>query len=180
MLNLMPPRELDCRAMRRRIHVTGLLLLAAFACGREGVTNDSATTMVPPPVDSGFAAVSDSEWVEIKGPTLIGFYPVRTNEQLERDAGLATALDDFAYHIGTAMDSLYAAGFTVHYRGGDTLWLRTATARWRFVRPADSAEVGYVMSDSARNMSVMYGVRTYVDLIEYAHEFKRTGQVRPR
>ncbi|HEX6941796.1 MAG TPA: hypothetical protein VF128_02645 [Gemmatimonadaceae bacterium] len=167
--------------MPRRIDVIGLLLLSAFGCGREGVTNDSAMTAVPPsPIDSGFTSVSDSEWVEIKGPTLVGFYPIRTNDQLERDADLATALDDFSYHIGTAMDSLYAAGFTVHYRGGDTLWLRSATARWRFVRPADSADVGYVMADSARNMAVMYGVRTYVDLIEYAHEFKRTGQVRAR
>ena len=167
--------------MPRRIDVIGLLLLSAFGCGREGVTNDSAMTAVPPsPIDSGFTSVSDSEWVEIKGPTLVGFYPIRTNDQLERDADLATALDDFSYHIGTAMDSLYAAGFTVHYCGGDTLWLRSATARWRFVRPADSADVGYVMADSARNMAVMYGVRTYVDLIEYAHEFKRTGQVRAR
>jgi|SoiMethySBSTD1v2_1073268.scaffolds.fasta_scaffold657667_1 hypothetical protein len=167
--------------MPRRIFVIGLLIIPAFACGREGGTADSATTEVPTPrIDSGFASVSDSEWVDIKGPALVGFHPIRTNDQLERDADLATALDDFAYHIGTAMDSLDAAGFTVHYRGGDTLWLRSAGARWRFVRPADSADVGYVMADSARNMAVIYGVRTYLDLIEYAHEFKRTGQVRPR
>ena len=78
------------------------------------------------------------------------------------------------------MDSLYAAGFTVHYRGGDTLWLRTTSARWRFVRPTDSSDVGYVMTDSTRQMAPIYGVRGYVDLIEYAHEFKRTGTVRPR
>ena len=167
--------------MPRRIDVIALFLLPTFACGREGQTNDSATSVIPTPrIDSGFASVSDSAWVDVKGPVLVGFYPVRTNDQLERDADLATALDDFAYHIGTAMDSLYAAGFTVHYRGGDTLWLRSATARWRFVRPADSADVGYLMADSARNMAAIYGVRTYVDLIEYAHEFKHTGGVRPR
>jgi hypothetical protein len=158
-----------------------MIVVAAFACRRGEATADSQTTVASPSViDSGFAAVADSEWVNIAGPTLIGFYPVRTNEQLERDSGLATALDDFSYHIGTAMDSLYAAGFTVDYRGGDTLWLRTATARWRFVRPADSSDVGYVMTDSARHMAPIYGVRGYVDLIEYAHEFKRTGTVRPR
>lgn len=158
-----------------------MTVVAAFACSREGATVDSATTDVSlPSVDSGFASVADSQWVVVNGPTLIGFYPIRTNEQLERDSDLATALDDFAYHIGTAMDSLYAAGFEVHYRGGDTLWLRTASARWRFVRPADSSDVGYVMADSARNMAPIYGVRGYVDLIEYAHEFKRTGMVRPR
>ena len=166
--------------MPRRIDVIGLLFLTAFACGREGVTEDSATTVSSPPIDSGFTSVSDSVWVDVNGLTLVGFYPIRTNDQLEKDADLATTLDDFSYHLGTAMDSLTAAGFTIHYRGGDTLWLRSASARWRFVRPPDSADVGYVMSDSARNMAVMYGVRTYVDLIEYAHEFKRTGQVRSR
>src|SRR5688572_25198155 len=167
--------------MPRRIDVLVFIFLPAFACGRERVTDDSATTVsTAPPMDSGFTSVSDSAWVDVHGLTLVGFYPIRTNDQLERDADLATALDDFSYHIGTAMDSLHAAGFTIHYRGGDTLWLRSASARWRFVRPPDSADVGYVMSDSARNMAVMYGVRTYVDLIEYAHEFKRTGQVRPR
>jgi hypothetical protein len=153
-----------------------LLLAFAVACRRDGGAADSATASASPSsIDSGFAAVPDSAWVEVKGPTLVGFYPIRTNEQLERDEGLATALDDFAYHIGTAMDSLYAAGFTVHYRGGDTLWLRTTAARWRFIRQADSSDVGYVMTDSARRMVIIYGVRGYVDLIEFAREFKRTG-----
>lgn len=92
--------------------------------------------------------------------------PIHEIRDTDVAADVATALGDFSYHIGTAMDSPYTAGYTVHYRGGDTLWLRSATARWRFVRRADSAEVGYVMSDSARNMAVRYGVRTYVDLIE--------------
>ena len=166
--------------MTRRIHLLVFAVLAV-ACRSENAATDSVDTpTLDPSADSGFAAVADSEWVDVKGPTLVGFYPIRTNEQLEKDEGLATALDDFAYHIGTAMDSLYAQGFTVHYRGGDTLWLRTPSKRWRFVRDADSAEVGYVMSDTARNMAILYGVRGYVDLIEYAHEFRSTGKLRPR
>ena len=165
--------------MTRRIPLF-LLVILATACRSENTAADVVDTPRAPSVDSGFAAVADSVWVDIKGPTLVGFYPVRTNEQLEKDQGLASALDDFAYHIGTAMDSLYAQGFTVHYRGGDTLWLRTPSQRWRFVRDLDSAEVGYVMSDTARNMAVLYGVRGYVDLIEYAHEFRSTGRLRPR
>lgn len=166
--------------MTRRLVVNGLLFFTALGCGREGVTSDSATVPPTTAIDSGFASVADSAWVDVSGPTLVGFYPIRSNEQLERDPDLATALDDFSYHMGSAMDSLYAAGFTVHYRGGDTIWLRNAASRWRFVRSPDSSDVGYVMSDSLRNMAVIYGVRTYVDLIEYSREFKRTGQVRPR
>ena len=165
--------------MTRRIHLL-LLAVLSTSCRSENTAADVVDTTLAPSVDSGFSAVAESIWVDIKGPTLVGFYPVRTNEQLEKDEGLASALDDFAYHIGTAMDSLYAQGFTVHYRGGDTLWLRTPSQRWRFVRDVDSAEVGYVMSDTARNMAVLYGVRGYVDLIELAHEFRSTGRLRPR
>jgi hypothetical protein len=141
---------------------------------------DSAPANASPVVDTGFATVAESAWVNVKGFNLIGFYPIRTNDQLEKDADLATVLDDFAYHIGTAMDSLIAEGFTVDYRGGDTLWMRTGTDRWRFVRPTDSSDVGYVFTDSLGRVTAVYGVRTYMDLIEYVHEYRRTGQIRPR
>ena len=166
--------------MTRGFPAIALFLFAASCRGESGTSETPDTSTRVPATDSGFATVSDSAWVDVKGPTLVAFYPVRTNEQLEKDEGLATALDDLAYHIGTAMDSLYAQGFTVHYRGGDTLWLRTPTHRWRFIRDADSAEVGYAWSDSARNMTILYGVRGNVDLIEYGREFRATGRIRAR
>ena len=73
------------------------------------------------------------------------------------------------------MDSLLAVGFTVRYRGGDTLWMRTGNVRSRFIRAPDSATVGYVLTDTLGRHAVIYGVRTNIDLVEYAHEFKRTG-----
>lgn len=132
------------------------------------------------PTDSMFAAVADSAWVPVEGLSLIAFYPIASNDSLEADEGLATALDDLSYHIGSAMDSLMAVGFTVHYRGGDTLWLRTGTKRARIVRMRDSASVGYVFADTLGRRTLLYGVRSNIDLIEYAHEFRATGQIRPR
>ena len=164
-----------------KIGVALLAFAALLSCQPTHATVDSATaTAAESPVDSGFASVPDSAWVDVQGATLVGFYPIRSNEQLENDSDLATALDDFAYHIGAAMDSLIAAGMTVQYRGGDTVWFRADETRWRVARHPDSADVGYVFADTARNTSLVYGVRTYVDLIEYAHEFTRTGRVRPR
>lgn len=103
-----------------------------------------------------------------------------SNDSLEADAGLATTLNDLSYHIGTAMDSLMTAGFTVQYRGGDTIWLRTGNARSRVVRARDSATVGYVFADTLGRRAVLYGVRGYADLVEAAHEFKRVGVVTPK
>jgi hypothetical protein len=157
------------------------LALLALACrpGTAGDTDRDRSGSVPA-ADSGFTAVAESAWVNVTGTILIGFHPVVTNEQLEKDEDLAAALDDFAYHIGTAMDSLTAAGATVHYRGGDTVWMRSGAARWRFVRSRDSADIGYVFTDSLRRLAPVYGVRTHQDLIEFVHEFRRTGAVRSR
>jgi len=138
------------------------------------------TASASPSVDSAFSAVPDSAWIDVRGLTLIGFYPIRTNEELERDEDLATVLDDFSYYLGTAMDSLTAAGVTVHMHGGDTTWVRTDSSRWRWIRTPDSADVGYVFFDEHRRTAVLYGVRTTDELIESAKEFRATGAVAPR
>jgi len=155
--------------------------VCAAACetsGREDQPRQPAP--VGAVLDSTFASAPDSAWVAVDGPTLIAFHPVVSNDSLAADQGLATALDDLAYHIGTAMDSLIAAGFTVQYRGGDTLWVRAGRVRSRFVRSSDSATVGYLFADSRGGRAVIYGVRGYTDLIQYAHEFKRTGTLKAK
>lgn len=160
--------------MRQRFSTWLALLAVPLACESDAAPGASDTRAV---ADSGFAAVAESAWVDVSGLTLVGFYPVKTNEQLQLDVDLATALDDFAFHIGSAMDSLVATGVTVHYRGGDTVWFRTPSRRWRFARSPDSADIGYVLTDTLLQPAVIHGVRTYVDLIEYAREFRRTGRV---
>jgi hypothetical protein len=172
------PEEGPLRSLPRIGALLGTLCAAACKPAVPGVAvSDTASAAVT--VDSGFATVPDSVWVVVSGPTLIGFHPVVTNEQLEADEGLAAALDDLSYHVGTAMDSLLAAGFMVQFRGGDTLWMRAGKVRSRFVRTPDSATVGYVFADTLGRRAAVYGVRTYVDLVAYAHEFKRAGRINP-
>lgn len=130
--------------------------------------------------EPAFSALPGTVWVEVRGPTLVAFHPAKSNAEVEADTGLAVALDDLSYHLGSAMDSLLAAGFNVRYSSGDTVWMRAGSVRTRFVRAPDSATVGYVFTDALGRRAVLYGVRTYVDLIEYAHEFKRTGAIAPR
>jgi hypothetical protein len=170
--------------MKPCIWFTLLLHVTAQACTsgeRDGAPSvDSASPIETAIVDSGFATVAESAWVDVSGRSLIAFYPVVSNDSLAKDEGLASALDDLAYHIGTAMDSLIAAGLSVTYRGGDTLWIRSGSDRWRFIRPSDSSDVGYVFTDSLRRVVPLYGVRGFTELVEYAHEFRRTGEIRPR
>jgi hypothetical protein len=166
------------------------MLAAAFlACGSTPDVPDPAPTPVPAAaaestivIDSnaGFDGVPDSAWIDVKGRLLVAFHPVVSNDSLEVDDDLATALGDLSYHVGAAMDSLHAAGYTVRYSGGDTVWLRLPHERRRVVRHADSAQVGYVFADSLGRRAVLYGIRGYADLIQYAREFRGTGTIRGR
>lgn len=150
-----------------RIGKAALLGLLLVACAGQSIKRPSQE----------FAQMPDSAWIDVNGPTLVGFYPIVSNAELDADDDLATVLDDFAYHFGTASDSLQAQGYAMSMRGGDTIWLRTAARRWSVVRAADSAAVGYLFADAQARHVTIYGVRTYVDLIEYGHAFRRTGRI---
>lgn len=162
---------------QQRLIITVLLVLAVTAaCNRTSRDEAGARYSRLPAIDASLASVPESAWIDVTGPTLIGFFPDVSNQQIDSDQNLATALDDFSYHIGMAMDSLHSEDFTVRMQSGDTLWLRTRTHRWHFVREADSSDVGYLLTDLQRRHVVIYGVRTSIDLIASAAEFRRTAR----
>ena len=141
---------------------------------------DSAPAQVATIPSAAAAEAPDSTWIVVAQPTIVAFHPLATNEQLEADEGLASALDDLAFHLGTAMDSLVARGVAVRYQPGDTVkLLATAAAPYVFVRDRDSADVGYVFADAAGRRAIIYGVRSHFDLIGYADTFRRTGTLPP-
>lgn len=165
------------RHTRCRACLASLALLAA--CGAPSpdrtpeVVADPAAQM-PPPRDPP----PDSTWVAVTGPTLIAFHPIATNDELASDEDLATVLDDLAYHVGSAMDDLVAMGVTVRYEAGDSVRMWRPEPRvW--VRTADSAAVGFLFVDALGRQAVLYGVRTNIELVEYARTFIRTGALRP-
>jgi hypothetical protein len=132
------------------------------------------------PAEPALREVADSASVDVTRPAIIAFYPIVSNADLEADEGLASMLDDFAYYLGTGMDSLEAAGFRVSYHAGDTVRIRAGRENSRFVRHPDSAVVGYLFADHSGHLAVVYGVRTDGDLLRYAREFIRTGRIPPR
>ena len=152
-----------------------ILVAAALLAGCDRLPRaEPGTQPGPPGVPAGsFTLVPDSAWISVDRPTMVGFFPVKSNAEIDADDDLATVLDDFSYHLGTAIDSLQAQGFVVTMEPGDTIWLRSSTDRWRFVRPADSAIVGYYLTAPDKRSRVIYGVRTSQDLIQFAREFRR-------
>ncbi len=167
----------------RRPLLAGILVMGgcnAAAPDPDASGPERAVSTESQAVDSGFASAPDSAWVTLTGTTIVAFHPVVSNDSLEADEGLAAALDDLSYHLGSAMDSLLAMGVSVEYRGGDTLWLASRSRRLRFIRPADQPTVGYLFADTLLRWTALYGVRTHLDLVEDAREFQRTGAIVPR
>lgn len=172
-LEVIPGLEALC--VPWRVTIAGALCLGV-ACEPAGPGSGS----IPASIESAFLVVPDSAWISVDGPTLIAFHPVVSNDSLEADEDLASALDDLAYHMAGVMDSLEAIGFRFAYRGGDTVWLRTGARRDRVIRHPDSGEIGYVFADTAGRSAIVYRVRTSDGLLEFGHEFRVTGGIRPR
>jgi hypothetical protein len=107
---------------------------------------------------------------------MVGFFPIVTNERLARDADLAELLDHFSFNLGMATDSLVAHGFRVTMQSGDTLWLRTTSRKWRFVRATDSAMVGFYLASPNGRPIVRYGSGTEFSLLALGDTFARAAR----
>jgi hypothetical protein len=111
----------------------------------------------------------------VHGPTLIAFFPGVSQAKVDSSADLATVLDDFSYHLSTAMDSLRALGITVVQHPAGIIDLIEAHGRRQFVPAKDSADVGYAFVAPGRRNQVYYGVMTNSDLITKARAFLRSA-----
>ena len=148
--------------------LAALLLAVLVGCDRGSLPASAGAAADPPP-----PAAADSLVIDVAQRTLIGFHPFATDSMLAHDEALATVLDDFGYHLSGAMATLRDAGWAVDTRIADTLHFRAGDRHWSWVRPADSAEVGYVLTDPAGHIRAIFGVRTNVDLIAVADSFTR-------
>ena len=161
--------------MTRSIGIAAVLSLSALgACSRDAPPSESAPPAIGATVDTAAVAAPDSLVIDVAQPTLIGFHPFASDSMLERDEELATVLDDFGHHLSGAMRSLRDSGWVVDTRIADTLHFRAGDRSWRWIRPPDSAYVGYVLTDASGRLRSIYGVRTDFDLIVAADSFLRT------
>jgi hypothetical protein len=151
------------------------LLTLVLACEQapppaETAANADTGMTVTSAIDS-FASIPDSVWIDVQGPTMIGFYPQpgSSDELIGGESGVAHLLDLYTFNIGIASESLAVLGFRVTDRPGDTLWLRGPTRRWRFVRDADSSMAGFYAASPDGRHAVRYG--TDFSVIEHATAF---------
>lgn len=125
------------------------------------------------------ATPRDSTWVEVRGPTLVAFWPARAQAALDSGGDDATALDDFGYHLASADSALRALGFRIVGVEGRRFHLVSGGWAAAFAVPADSADVGYYMIAPGRAPAVSYGVRTDDDLVATARQYLAAGAGRP-
>jgi hypothetical protein len=148
---------------------TILISLVALAC-----THDRSPVGGRQPAESATStrrSVPDSMAVHADGPTLIAFSPVVTQAQVDSSEDLATVLDDFAYYLGAAQDSLHALGFKIVDVPYGTIHLFDKSGSRNITPARDSADVGYVFVAPGRPDRVFYGVMTNMDLAEAGHRF---------
>lgn len=174
------PPDIRTHSLLARIFTLTLLApaFALVACTVEHRSPDSGPAVAVRAAIDSFTTVPESAWVDVQGPTVIGFFPRVSDDLLQRDRDLAELLDHLSFNLGIATDSLEAHGFRVTMRSGDTLWLRGPARKWRFVRGADSALVGFYFAVPDGRDTVYYGSGVEINLVAYADAFLRRPEGR--
>lgn len=145
------------------MQVTVFLALLIAACSRPA---DSVHA-----VSSDSARIADSTAIRVRGPTLVPFFPVVTQAQVDSSDELSTVLDDFTYHLASARDSLTRLGFVIIDRPRGLVRIRDDNGSRDITPAADSAYVGYIFIAPGRRDHLAYGVMTNSELIDAARAF---------
>lgn len=145
------------------MRLAAILSIATLACSHKGAAGHANA------LDSTRAA--DSAAVHVHGPTLIAFFPTVTQAQVDSSDDLATVLDDFTFHLGSANDSLTKLGFVVIDRPHGTFLIVDGAGSRQITPALDSADVGYVFIAPGRRDHLAYGVMASLDLVEAARTF---------
>lgn len=155
--------------------IAALALLACADGPPPAVRAESARAAAPPAV----AVPRDSTWIEVTGPTLIAFYPPSAAAVIDAGDDAATALDDFGYHLASAIDSLRVLGVRVESVGSRVLHVVQGGRTTVFTVPRDSADIGYYLVAPGQAPVVYHGVLADADLIDAAQRYLHAARPRP-
>ena len=107
--------------------------------------------------------------VDVKGQTLIAFFPPVSDAELERDPGTNEALGDFQVYAARVRDPLKNAGIEFHELYTHSFRVRVGNATTTF-RPR-KVNVGYYFISPGKKPRIEYGVMTDDDLYNIANEY---------
>ncbi len=106
--------------------------------------------------------------IDVRGPTIVAFFPPVPQKELESDQDTNEALADFQYYAGRVRDRLKRAGIRFHELYATSFDVRVGRTRTTF-RPA--SEVGYYLAAPNKKPRIEYGVKTDADLLSVAAEY---------
>jgi hypothetical protein len=107
----------------------------------------------------------------IKGPTVIAFFPPVSDSELDKDADLDDSLSDFQYYddevrtpfrkAGIELHETYTRAFSIRVKGQPPVTFRTTRKN----------DVGYYFIAPGKKPHVEYEVMTDEDLLDVAHDY---------
>jgi len=118
--------------------------------------------------DGAAAGAAAGNAIEVRGPTLIAFFPLVDTERAEEMQDQIDMLDDFYHHLNSAGETLGAAGVTIHVRPAGEIRIIDGDRARVLTPPSDGSDIGYYMVAPGRDPRLVVGVYTDVDLIEAA------------
>lgn len=120
------------------------------------------------------AQAADTAAVVVRGPVVVACFEPVTQAQVDRDADLATTLDDWQWHWSESARSLRSHGVVAEARMA--AWVKLATPqRLRLVR---CPGVGYVFAAPGRLPRVLRGVTAGTDLLDAAAAYFRRPELK--
>ena len=125
------------------------------------------------------SAARDSTWIDVRGPTMVVFWPAQAQAAIDSGGDDATALDDFGFYRASADSALRALGVHMVNIEGSRFHLVSGDRTIEFGVPRDSAPLGYYLIAPGRAPTVLYGVQTDVDLVDAARQYLAGSASRP-
>ncbi len=106
----------------------------------------------------------------VKGPTVVAFFPPASDSELDNDADLNETLSDFQYYDEEVRAPFKKAGIELHetYTRSFSIRLKSRVITFRTTQKND---VGYYFVAPGKKPHVEYDVMTDEDLLGVAHDY---------
>lgn len=106
--------------------------------------------------------------ITVQRPTVIAFFPLTTDAQMEKDADLNEALADFQLYAQRVAEPLRQLGIDFHQVYGSSFRIRTGSSVTVF--RSGKIKVGYYFIAPGKKARIQYGVDTDDDILHIARE----------